>query len=87
MNSMDINFANLPIQYQKYKSDIDRNIQSVLNNSNYIMGEEVDDLERVLEGFTGAKHAITCSSGTGTLLLAMMALDIQPDDEIITTPL
>lgn len=83
---MGINFANLPIQYQKYKSDIDRNIQLVLNNSNYIMGEEVDKLERVLEGLTGAKHAITCSSGTDALLLAMMALDIQPDDEIITTP-
>jgi len=50
------------------------------------MGEEVYELERVLEGFTGAKHAITCSSGTDALLLAMMAMDIQPGDEIITTP-
>ena len=50
------------------------------------MGGEVHELERGLEGFTGAKHAITCSSGTDALLLAMMAMDIQPDDEIITTP-
>ena len=83
---MDIDFANLQLQYQKYKVDIDANIQAVLNKSNYIMGEEVHELERALEGFTGAKHAITCSSGTDALLLAMMAMDIQPDDEIITTP-
>ena len=83
---MNIDFANLQLQYQKYKVDIDANIQAVLNKSNYIMGEEVYELERVLEGFTGAKHAITCSSGTDALLLAMMAMDIQPNDEIITTP-
>ena len=83
---MDIDFANLQVQYQKYKVDIDANIQAVLSKSNYIMGEEVHNLERALEKFTGVKHAITCSSGTDALLLAMMALDIQPGDEIITTP-
>jgi len=83
---MNIDFANLQLQYQKYKTDIDANIQAVLNKSNYIMGEEVHDLERELEKFTGAKHVITCSSGTDALLLAMMAMDIQPNDEIITTP-
>ena len=83
---MNIDFANLQLQYQKYKTDIDTNIQAVLNKSNYIMGEEVHELERALVEFTGAKHAITCSSGTDALLLAMMAMDIQPGDEIITTP-
>jgi len=83
---MDIDFANLQLQYQKYKEDINTNIQEVLNKSNYITGEEVHKLERVMEEFTGAKHAITCSSGTDALLLAMMTLDIQPGDEIITTP-
>jgi UDP-2-acetamido-2-deoxy-ribo-hexuluronate aminotransferase len=83
---MNIDFANLQLQYQKYKVDIDANIQAVLNKSNYIMGEEVYELERALERFTGAKHAITCSSGTDALLLAMMAMNIQPGDEIITTP-
>jgi UDP-2-acetamido-2-deoxy-ribo-hexuluronate aminotransferase len=83
---MNIDFAKLQHQYQLYKSDIDAAIQSVLNKSNYIMGEECDLLERELEAFTEAKHAIVCSSGTDALLLAMMALDIQPGDEIITTP-
>ena len=50
------------------------------------MGEEVLQLETQLQGFTCMKHAITCSNGTDALLLAMMAIDIQPGDEIITTP-
>lgn len=83
---MKIDFANLQHQYQLYKSDIDSAIQTVLNKSNYILGEEITLLERALETFTSATHAITCSSGTDALLLAMMALDIQPGDEVITTP-
>jgi UDP-2-acetamido-2-deoxy-ribo-hexuluronate aminotransferase len=83
---MQIDFANLKYQYKLYKDEIDQAIQNVLDKSNYIMGNEVQDLEKNLENFTGAKHAITCSSGTDALLLAMMALDIKPGDEIITTP-
>jgi UDP-2-acetamido-2-deoxy-ribo-hexuluronate aminotransferase len=83
---MKIDFANLQHQYQLYKNEIDSAIHAVLNKSNYILGEECDLLERELEAFTAAKHAIVCSSGTDALLLAMMALDIQPGDEVITTP-
>jgi UDP-2-acetamido-2-deoxy-ribo-hexuluronate aminotransferase len=83
---MKIDFANLQHQYQLYKKEIDANIQAVLNKSNYIMGNEVQSLESELQKFTGARHAISCSNGTDALLLAMMAMDIQPDDEIITTP-
>jgi len=83
---MKIDFAKLQYQYQLYKTELDEAIHKVLDNSNYIMGNEVRELEGNLQSFTGAKHAISCSSGTDALLLAMMALDIQPDDEIITTP-
>ena len=83
---MKIDFANLQHQYQLYKNDIDLNIQNVLNKSNYIMGEEISQLEKMLSDFTDAKYSIACSSGTDALLLAMMAMDIQPGDEIITTP-
>jgi UDP-2-acetamido-2-deoxy-ribo-hexuluronate aminotransferase len=83
---MNIDFANLQFQYQKYKIDIDKKIQSILNKSNYILGEEIQELEQNLENFTGAKFAISCSSGTDALLLAMMAMNIQSGDEIITTP-
>jgi len=83
---MKIDFANLQHQYQLYKADIDAGIQSVLNKSNYIMGEEVQQLEAELSSFAGTKHAITCSNGTDALMLSMMAIDTKPDDEIITTP-
>jgi len=83
---MNIDFANLQHQYQLYKEDIDASIQNVLNNSNYIMGEEIAQLEEGLGNISGAKYAVTCSSGTDALLLAMMAMDVQPGDEIITTP-
>lgn len=84
--NLNIDFANLQYQYQLYKDEIDKAIHAVLDKSNYIMGEEITQLEHSLEAFTGASYAITCSSGTDALLLAMMALDIKPGDEVITTP-
>jgi len=83
---MKIDFAKLQYQYQLYKNEIDESIQKVLNHGKYIMGPEVNELEENLSKFTGAKNSITCSSGTDALILAMMALDIKPGDEIITTP-
>lgn len=83
---MKIDFANLQAQYQQYKTDIDQRIQAVLTKSNYILGEEVNMLEQQLQQFTGVDYALSCSSGTDALLLALMAIDIQPGDEIITTP-
>lgn len=81
-----IDFANLKYQHELYKDEIEAAILKVARNCNFIMGDEVQELEKNFEEFTGAKHAITCSSGTDALLLAMMALDIKPGDEIITTP-
>jgi UDP-2-acetamido-2-deoxy-ribo-hexuluronate aminotransferase len=83
---MKIDFANLRYQHNLYKQEIESAVTDVMRQCNFIMGEPVKTLEKNLEEFTGAKHAITCSSGTDALLLAMMALDIEPDDEIITTP-
>ena len=50
------------------------------------MGPEIGNLEVELSKYTGAKHCISCSSGTDALLLAMMAINIKPGDEVITTP-
>ena len=83
---MKIDFANLHKQYLRYKNEIDEAIQNVVNSSKFIMGPEIKELEENLCKFTKAKYSITCSSGTDALLLAMMALDIKPGDEIITTP-
>lgn len=83
---MKIDFANLQLQYQLYKKEIDESIHRVLDNSNYIMGDEVDSFESCLEDFTASKNAISCSNGTDALVLALMALDIKPGDEVITSP-
>lgn len=81
-----IDFANLKYQHELYQDEIESAILKVARECNFIMGDEVQELERNLELFTGAKHAITCSSGTDALLLAMMAIDIKPGDEVITSP-
>ena len=81
-----IDFANLKKQYFMYQNELENEMDKVLNSAAYIMGDAVRELEENLCKFTGAKNAITCSSGTDALLLAMMALDIKPGDEVITTP-
>lgn len=83
---MKIDFANLQYQHNLYNDEIEQALLSVARKCNFIMGEEITQLELSLQNFTGSKHAISCSSGTDALLLAMMALDIKPGDEIITTP-
>lgn len=83
---MKIDFANLQHQHSLYKEEIEEAVLKVMNNCNFIMGEEVTQLEKALETFTASKYAITCSSGTDALLLALMALDIGVGDEVITTP-
>jgi dTDP-4-amino-4,6-dideoxygalactose transaminase len=68
-----IAFVDLEIQQQKIRERLDRRIASVLDHGQYIMGPEVAELECNLAAFTGTKHAISCSSGTDALLIAMMA--------------
>ena len=57
---MKIDFANLQLQYQKYKPEIDASVNTVLNKSNYIMGEQVKKLETELSKFINTKNTITC---------------------------
>ena len=83
---MKIHFIDLQAQYRRYHQEIGRAIQSVLDSSQYIQGNDVFELERELVAFTGSPHCISCSSGTDALLLALMALGIKPGDEVITSP-
>ena len=83
---MKVDFANLKLAYQDHKDEFEAAMLDLGASAGYIMGPKVKDLEKGLKDFTGAKHAISCSSGTDALLIAMMALDIKPGDEIITTP-
>ena len=79
-------FTDLKAQYAALKPEIDARIQRVLDHGQYIMGPEVKELEEALASFVGSAHCITVSSGTEALLIALMALDIGPGDEVITTP-
>lgn len=83
---MNIDFANLGLAYSEHKPAIDSAMAKVIENSSFIMGPAVVEFEKSLNSFVSTKHSLTCSSGTDALLLAMMAIDIQPGDEIITSP-
>jgi len=83
---MKINFIDLQAQYQAYKEEIDREVGEVMASAQFIGGPKLQKLEADLATYTGAAHAIGCSSGTDALLLALMALDVKPGDEVITTP-
>jgi UDP-2-acetamido-2-deoxy-ribo-hexuluronate aminotransferase len=80
---MTMKFCDLNVQYNQYKDEIDQAIAAVISSASFINGEEIDLLEKELSAFTGSRHSIACSSGTDALLLAMMALEVQPGDEII----
>ena len=71
-------------QYQKIKAEVDAAIQEVLNSSAYINGKPVQDFSAHLSRYLGVKHTIPCANGTDALQIAMMALDLQPGDEVIT---
>jgi len=79
-------FVDLQAQYKKIKPDVDARIQKVLNDCQFILGKEHNELEEKLAAFVGCKHCIAASSGTDALLISMMALDIKPGDEVITSP-
>jgi dTDP-4-amino-4,6-dideoxygalactose transaminase len=82
-----MNFIDLAAQQKVIKEALDRNIAAVLNHGKYIMGPEVVELENSLAAFTGVQHAISCSSGTDALLMALMSYGIGPGDAVFTTPL
>ncbi len=81
-----MHFNNLQKQYELLQTDIDQRIKAVFEHGQYILGPEVGELEQELADFTGVKHCITVANGTDALMIAMMALNIQPGDEVITTP-
>lgn len=78
-----MNYIDLQEQYRRYREEIRREIDAVLESSQFIMGPAVGALERELAAHTGAKHAIGCASGTDALLLGLMALGVKPGDEVI----
>lgn len=75
-------FIDLKAQYQALKSEIDANIQSVLDSAEFIGGSYVKELETQLAAFVGRKHCVTCANGTDALQLAFMALDVGERDAV-----
>lgn len=85
-NNSNIPFIDLQTQQRVLRTQIDKNIRTVLHHGRYILGPEVKELETQLAGYTGAKHCIGVSSGTDALLIPLMANEIGPGDAVFTTP-
>lgn len=81
----EIQMVDLKAGYEKYADEIDAAIKSVLMSSAFIKGPDVKQFEEEMEAYTGASHVISCGNGTDALRIAMMALDLKPGDEVITS--
>lgn len=83
---MKVPLLDLSEQNQTLRPEIEAALGRVLDTNAFILGGEVQALEKELAEYCGAKHAIGCASGSDALLLALMALDVSYGDEVITTP-
>jgi dTDP-4-amino-4,6-dideoxygalactose transaminase len=81
-----IPFVDLKAQYLSIKPEVDAAIQHILDNTQFILGAEVAELEREFAAYSGAAHGIGVNNGTSALHLALLAADIGLGDEVITTP-
>jgi UDP-2-acetamido-2-deoxy-ribo-hexuluronate aminotransferase len=79
-----IQMVDTKTQYQKIKPEVDHAVLQVMESSGFINGKAVQDFAQNLSTYLGSKHTIPCANGTDALQIAMMALDLQPGDEVIT---
>jgi dTDP-4-amino-4,6-dideoxygalactose transaminase len=82
---MNIPMVDLKTQYHHVKSEIDKAILEVVANTAFINGPAVKEFQTALEQYMQVKHVVNCANGTDALQIAMMALDLKPGDEVITT--
>lgn len=80
-----IPIIDLKAQYQSLKNEIDTVVAKVISSGGYILGPEVEGLEKEIASYTDTKYAVGVNSGTDALLLALKAYNIGPGDEVITT--
>ncbi|MGI6450081.1 MAG: DegT/DnrJ/EryC1/StrS family aminotransferase [Desulfitobacteriia bacterium] len=83
---MSIPLLDLKAQYRTIKEEIDQAVLGVLDSARFILGPEMKALEEEIAAYCGTRHAIAVGNGTDALVLALHALNIGPDDEVITTP-
>jgi len=81
-----MDFIDLKTQYQRVRESMNRRMQAVLDHGQFVLGAEHQELERKLADYVGVKHCIGASSGTDTLLIALLAYGIGRGDEVITSP-
>jgi UDP-2-acetamido-2-deoxy-ribo-hexuluronate aminotransferase len=81
-----LQFIDLKAQQALIRADLERRIADVLDHGQYILGAEVKAMERMLADYVGVEHCVSVASGTDALLMALMALEVGPGDEVITTP-
>jgi dTDP-4-amino-4,6-dideoxygalactose transaminase len=84
-SGMAVPFADLQLQYQSIKGEIDAAIAAVIRDNAFIRGPYVDAFEREFAAAVEAKYCVSCANGTDALYLAMTALNVEPGDEVITT--
>jgi dTDP-4-amino-4,6-dideoxygalactose transaminase len=80
----NLQMVDLKGQYAKIKEEVDQAVLNVIDSAAFINGPEVKAFQAELEHYMGAKHVIPCANGTDALQIAMMALNLQPGDEVIT---
>ena len=79
-----IQMVDTKTQYYKIKPEVDKAVLDVMESSAFINGKPVQDFAANLSSYQGVKHTIPCANGTDALQIAMMALGLQPGDEVIT---
>lgn len=85
-SSSPVPLLDLQRQYRQIRDEVLAAIERVCSSQRYILGEQVEAFERELSQYCGAKEAVGCASGTDALWLAVLAVDAQPGDQVLTTP-
>jgi dTDP-4-amino-4,6-dideoxygalactose transaminase len=83
---MNVPLLDLRLQHETLRDELRAATQTVMDSQQFVLGSEVEQLEKAIASYSQAKHAIGCASGSDALLLSLMALDVKAGDEIITTP-
>jgi dTDP-4-amino-4,6-dideoxygalactose transaminase len=83
---MKIPMVDLVEQYKSIHKEIDKTVKEVMASGWFIMGPNVKAFDEEIAEYTGVKHGLACASGTDALQICLMAMEIQPGDEVITTP-
>ena len=83
---MNVPFLDLKTQYQGIKNEVEPKVLDILDNCSFIGGRYVEEFEKNMATYLGVKHVAGCSNGTDALVIGLKACNINPGDEVITSP-